>query len=176
MAATSAVIIVQPSREELLLQGLSPPLVDFILRYPRGGAFEHLCGDAHSRYPLDAPWVHDTPANVTEVYRLWNRDADQCVLWLREGERQFAWLYHDGDVPSFISRTEQGLVADLLLDIMDVKGLREEEDRAVVRQAAQDLGCSFFDLLWDWDQRNGGAPTYRRQRADLIEKIDDMFA
>src|SRR5262249_49911853 len=104
------------SPQELLDLGLSPKFVEFVFLDPKPEGFRYRCESRHSG------WACFVPKDVSGVYPLWTSNADVTALWMRRGRLEFVTLYHDDPEPRFLARTEQGLLVQLFL------GLLESED------------------------------------------------
>jgi hypothetical protein len=155
------------TKAELMALGLSENLATFVREHPRDGVFWFWCGENNSRWPADVPWLYATPDDVTDVYPLWNRDAEQCVLWIKNGERQFVWQYHDDPEHSVIARSEQGLLADLFITLYE-----NEAEVDALRDAAVVVGFSHLDRMIAFCEAWGRSGDYSERHRRLIDEID----
>jgi hypothetical protein len=161
-------IHIDVTKAELMAQGLSEKLATFVLEHPRDGVFWYWCGENSSRWPANVPWPYATPDDVTDIYPLWNRDAEQCVLWIKNGERQFVWRYHEHPEPELIARTEQGLLADLFTTLYE----DQEIEVDALRGAADLVGFSQLDRVIAFCQTSGTSSDYSERHRRLIDQID----
>lgn len=58
-------------------------------------------------------WDYYIPAGVTEIVPLWDENADCRVRWVRNGQTEHVWLYHDDPHWELIAKSEQGIMAQL---------------------------------------------------------------
>lgn len=112
---------------------------------------------------------------MTALFLLWNCDTTQTVLWFRQEERQFVRLYLGGGF-DLIAKSEQGLLADLFLTLIEEQQERMDHDGAArraevrLRLGAIETGFRWLDALFDFEM--GTFRVEDQARAALIAIID----
>jgi hypothetical protein len=153
--------------QELLDLGLSPRFVGFVFLDPKPKAFRHWC---ESR---DRGWACFVPEDVSGVYPLWTCNADVTALWMRRGKLEFVELSHDDPEPQVLARTEQGVLTDLFLHLLESEDWRDPaQSRARLREIADIAGFRHLDELNEWHERNGGASDFQKQWKQFVASID----
>ncbi|MGF1733661.1 hypothetical protein [Photobacterium kasasachensis] len=94
------------SYETLVEKGVSTKLARAIF-YP-----EELHEDLWSVIGLCDSYCN-VPDDVSEVTPLFDRNSDPIVRWIRNGEIEYVWLFHDDPNWSLVARHEQGVLAYL---------------------------------------------------------------
>jgi len=156
------------SRQELLDLGLSEKFVEFVFLNPKPAGFHYRCESRHSG------WACFVPKDVSGVYPLWTSSSDVTALWMRRGRIEFVWLYHDDPEATFLARTEQGLLLNLFLALVEsddwtdpAQSLRRLENLADV------AGFRHLSELIEWHDRNGGAADFGEQWERLLASVDE---
>jgi hypothetical protein len=150
----------------LLDLGLSPQFVEFVFLDPKPGRFQYWCESRH------AGWACFVPEDVSGVYPLWSRNSDVTALWMRRGRLEFVTLCHDDPKPRFLARTEQGLLAQLFLGLLEAEDWRDhEQSLGRLRQMADVAGFRHLDKLTAWHERNGAAGDFRRRWKRFVESL-----
>ena len=86
----------------------------------RPECFRYWCED------VKGSWTCYIPDNVTVAYPLWSTNGDQTLLLLSENKTSFGKGYHDEPDIEWVSRTSQGLIADLLNSVWESEVSEEE--------------------------------------------------
>lgn len=74
-------------------------------------------------------WDYLVPDGVTDVVPLWDSNSDSYVRWNRNGETEYVWLFHDDPNWVLIARSEQGVMARLMMDWAEFQETDEECQR-----------------------------------------------
>lgn len=106
--------------DELIEKGISASLAHFITA--TGHPIEDF--DIFVR-PLRAPdefcsWDYHVPPGVEDAVGLWEYNADVYCRWRRRGRIEFVLLFHDDPEHELLAWTEQGLLAHLVRQYLEV--------------------------------------------------------
>ncbi len=146
--------------QDLLDLGLSPKFVEFVFLDPKPKRLSNWCE------PREFGWPCFIPEDVTAVYPLWTCNADVCAVWQREGQIEFVRLLHDDPTPALLARSEQGLLADLFLPILETA---EPLDNC--RTLAAVAGFRYLEELDQWRRKNGQASDFEQRWQRFVESL-----
>src|SRR5262245_32636713 len=146
--------------QELLDLGLSPKFVEFVFLDPKPRRLRNWCE------PRESGWPCSIPGSVSAVYPLWTRNADVFAVWVCEGRVEFVRLCHDDPAPRLLSRSEQGLLADLFLALLEAG-----ESLDNLRRLAEVAGFRHVDALHQWQQKNGRARDFDKRWRQFVESL-----
>lgn len=144
------------SYDELIEKGISAPVARFIT------AKTHPIEDFNIFVrPLGGPdrmggWDYHVPPGVEDVVGLWEDNADAYCRWRRRGRVEFVLLFHDDPEHELLAWTEQGLLAHLVRQYLEVYDGPEGGELAFVRYLGfrhMDKLEAFFDK---WREGSGG--------------------
>jgi hypothetical protein len=153
--------------QELLDLGLSPKFVEFVFLDPKPSKFRFRCE------PRESGWPYYMPKDVDAVYPLWTSNADVTAVWKRRGKLEFVNLLHDDPDLTVVSRTEQGLLADLFRQLLENEDWGDA-DSALNRQReiAEAAGFNYLEELNEWCEQNGNAADFEDRWAKFVASID----
>ena len=153
--------------QDLLDLGLSPKFVEFIFLDPKPKGFRYWCE------PQESGWACYIPEDVSAVYPLWTCNADVFAVWVREGRIEFVELYHDDQEPRLLARTEQGLLLQLFLSLLESEDWHDPaQSFARLQQLAEVTGFPHLRELNEWHERNGGTSDFRERWKRFVASLD----
>lgn len=129
---------VRPFTRDIALQlRLDQTFVDFVFAKERPEPFRYWVEDANRG------WTCYIPDNITVAYPLWSTNGDQTLLLLSGSMISYGQGWHDNPDMEVISRTSQGLLANLLNSIWE-----SEASEAEMEELAEFCGFRYLsDLL-----------------------------
>jgi hypothetical protein len=153
--------------QELLDLGLSAKFVEFVFLDPKPSKLGYWCESRHSG------WACFIPKDVSGVYPLWTCNADVTALWMRRGRMEFVKLHHDDPEPSFLARTEQGLLLELFLSLLESEDWNDPaQSLGNLQHMAKIAGFRHLAELNEWHQRNGGANDFAERWDRFAKSLD----
>ncbi len=147
--------------------GLSPGFRSFVFSESRPEVFRYRVES------LDHTWTCFIPDHIEKAYALWSCNADQTLVCLTGEERSFWHGYHDDPEPTFVARTEQGLLFDLFVGIYE-----SDLPPEVMEFASQSASFRYLENLIDWYRENSDEDFFQtlRKQIDLIDNLEDEAA
>lgn len=115
---------------------LDSSFINFVFSKERPTCFRYWCGDA------DNGWTCYVPDDVIVAYPLWSIWSDQALLLVSVSEISFARGFPDEPAVHIISKSSQGLLANLLRQIWE-----SEISETEINEAAQFCGFRYLDDL-----------------------------
>lgn len=92
--------------EELVARGVDPTFAG-VLANPGG------YGPDLTIVVGETDWDYFVPDGVSDVFPLWDSNANSYVRWVRFGRIEYVWLFHDDPNWVLIALSEQGIKAKL---------------------------------------------------------------
>lgn len=138
-------------------------LSDALIRLSEGElihpAFAQHC-QAPPRHCYDGFEVPDGP----EFVPIWDEDDQAFGVREAAGGLEFLSYWTDDGLESIIARTEQGFLAYLFNEIYDTTHEDDEDDLAMLREAAQAIGFRFLDDVIRYREEVGNSLDYLEER------------
>lgn len=136
--------------------------VNFVFAKERPECFRYWVEDA------GRGWTCFVPESVDRAYSLWSTNSNQTLLLVTGKELSFAKGYHDDPGIEWVSKTSQGVLADLLDKIWSSGSSRDE-----LTAAAQFCGFRFLvELFAHGDSPLLESPGWEDRWRQLIADID----
>jgi hypothetical protein len=144
--------------------GFDAGFIEFIFAESRPPCFE---------YCLEPPgngWTCHIPDEYEAAYPLWSQNGDQTLVCVSGQNIYFINGYHDDPDVTVKSRTDQGLLAEIFIDMYE-----SEESEEALREASLFSGFAHLDQVLEFCEREGGND-YDDERKQLIAAIDHTAA
>ncbi|MDB5340971.1 MAG: hypothetical protein JWN70_6590 [Planctomycetaceae bacterium] len=136
--------------------------VEFVFNTDRPECFRYWCE------PVEGSWTCYIPDDVDVAYPLWACNGDQTLLLLADGQISYGKGYHDALDMEMISRTSQGLLADVINLLYESETTEDE-----LRRAADLCGFRFLtEYLAFIKPRIPSERDWRGRWKSFIEDID----
>ncbi len=143
--------------------GLESSFLDFVFSKARPDCFRDWCRDA------DNGWTCYVPDDVIVAYPLWSTNSDQILLVVSESEISYAMGFHDHPNIKFLSKTSQGLLADLLSQMWDV-----------ISEVEMGEAIEFCKFMYSWDlfvfvrsfRKTEEGVSWKQNRSSFIADVD----
>ena len=153
------------SREMAASLGFDPEFVDFVFASVQPGCLQY------SVQKKDLGWTCHVPDDVEVAYPLWStHSGDQILVCVGGGRRWFMRGFHGEPDALAISKTVQGLLADLFVEMYDSQATVEE-----LRSAAQFCGFRHVDEVVAMAKGAGTDWNWEDAKKELVEEIDAKY-
>ncbi|MEZ6045232.1 MAG: hypothetical protein R3C11_06545 [Planctomycetaceae bacterium] len=110
--------------------------LDFVFADKRPDCFQYWVEDVASG------WTCYVPDEFDVTYPLWSTNANQTLLLVTGDSLVFGQGYHDSPEVNLIAKTTQGLLTELMIQLIE-----SEASDVELREAAEFCGYRFFDRL-----------------------------
>ncbi|PQO43869.1 hypothetical protein [Blastopirellula marina] len=142
---------------------LQPAFIDFVFAESKPACFDFRCE------PAENGWTCFIPDEIDVAYPLWSANADQTLLLVRSDGCYYGHGYHDDPTVAYVSRTSQGLLAELFIAMYE-----SETEISELQNAAEFASFRYLNACIDFSKKHGADfRNYYQLRERLIAEIDE---
>ena len=104
--------------------------------------------------PINEAWDYWCPEGATDIVGLWDANCDPYVRWCNNGRTEYVWIFHDDADAELIATSEQGILAyltDQYVELVDADG---DELYALIGRFGEYIGFRsiepYLEILRDY--------------------------